>query len=74
VDDVHLLHAETPEEFVAALLRLRREPQLGAHLTDAAWQAAQEFDWRRIGARLVALYGAWTVREPVPTPARSSAG
>jgi len=73
-DGVHLLHAETPEDFVAALLRLRQEPQLAARLTDSAWQTAQDFDWRRIGARLVALYRAWTAGEPMPAPARSSAG
>jgi glycosyltransferase involved in cell wall biosynthesis len=73
-DGVHLLHAETPEEFVAALLRLRREPALAARLTEAAWQVAQEHDWRRIGARLVELYRAWNRGEPARPRVLSSAG
>lgn len=59
VDGKHLLHVEAPEAFVEALVRLRREPALGARLTDAAWHVAQEYEWRRIGARLVELYRAW---------------
>src|SRR5262249_48951023 len=47
VDGTHLLHAETPEEFVAALVRLRREPALAARLTEAAWQGGEEHEWRR---------------------------
>jgi len=73
-DGVHLLRAETTEEFVAALLRLRREPAVAARLTDAAWQVAQEHDWRRIGAQLVELYRAWTSREPARPRVLSSAG
>ena len=73
-DGAHLLHAETPDEFVDALLRLRREPGLGGRLTDAAWQVAQEHDWRRIGARLVELYRAWSNGEPARPRVLSSAG
>ena len=73
-DGVHLLHAETPEEFVAALVRLRREPALAARLTEAAWQVAQEHDWRRIGAGLVELYRAWSRGERARPRALSSAG
>ena len=73
-DGTHLLHAETPDDFVDALLRLRREPGLASRLTDAAWPVAQEFDWRRIGARLVELYRAWSNGERARPPALSSAG
>ena len=62
VDGRHLLHAETPEAFVAALVRLREEPALAARLTEAASHVAQEYEWRRIGARLVELYRAWDSR------------
>jgi len=73
-DGTHLLHAESPEEFVDALVRLRREPALAARLTEAASQVAQEYDWRRIGARLVELYGAWSTGEPARPRVLSSAG
>ena len=73
-DGTHLLHAETPEEFVAALLRLRREPVLASHLAEAAWRLAQEHDWRRIGARLVELYRGWSNGEPARPRVLSSAG
>ena len=62
VDGKHLLHAETPEAFVEALGRLRTSPELSARLTEAAFHVAQEFEWRRIGARLVELYRAWDSR------------
>jgi len=74
VDGQHLVHAETPEEFVAALVRLRREPDLAVRLTDAAWNVAQEFDWRRIGAWLVELYRGWTAGAAARPRALSSAG
>jgi glycosyltransferase involved in cell wall biosynthesis len=73
-DGTHLLHAETPEEFVAALLRLRREPALGVRLTEAAWQVAQEYDWRRIGSRLVELYRGWSSGDRARPRVLSSAG
>jgi glycosyltransferase involved in cell wall biosynthesis len=73
-DGAHLLQAETPDEFVDALLRLRREPGLSARLTDAAWQVAQEHDWRRIGARLVELYRAWSNGDRARPRVLSSAG
>ncbi|MGZ6140467.1 MAG: glycosyltransferase family 4 protein [Myxococcaceae bacterium] len=62
VDGRHLLHVETSEAFVAALVRLRQEPELGARLTEAASHVAQEFEWRRIAAQLVELYRAWDSR------------
>jgi glycosyltransferase involved in cell wall biosynthesis len=75
VDGTHLLHAETAKEFVDALVRLRREPGLGVRLTDAAWEVAQDHDWRRIGARLVELYRGWNSGgERVRSRALSSAG
>ena len=74
LDGQHLLHAETAEEFVAALVRLRRDPELSMRLTDAAWIVAQEFDWRRIGARLVELYRGWTAGAAARPRALSSAG
>ena len=73
-DGTHLLHAESPEDFVDALLRLRREPGLADRLTEAASQVAQEYDWRRIGARLVELYRAWSSGEPARPRVLSSAG
>ena len=74
VNGQHLLHAETAEAFVGALVRLRREPELVARLTDGAWHLAQDFDWRRIGARLVALYRGWTAGVPIRPRTLSSAG
>ena len=71
VDGKHLLHAETPEAFVEALGWLRTSPELSARLTEAAFQVAQEFEWRRIGDRLVELYRAWDSRSPTR---RSSTG
>jgi len=62
VDGRHLIHAETPEAFVAALVRLREEPALAARLTEAASLVAQDYEWRRIGARLGELYRAWDSR------------
>jgi glycosyltransferase involved in cell wall biosynthesis len=73
-DGAHLLHAESPEDFVNALLRLRREPGLAARLSEAAAQVAQDYDWRRIGARLVELYRTWSSGEPARPRALSSAG
>jgi glycosyltransferase involved in cell wall biosynthesis len=73
-DGKHLLHAESAEEFVGALLRLRREPDLGPRLTDAAWELAQSYDWRRIGARLVQLYLGWNCGHRARPRALSSAG
>ncbi len=70
----HLLHAESPEAFVEALIRLRREPELGARLAEAAWQVAQQFDWRHIGARLVELYRGWSSGARFRRRALSSAG
>jgi glycosyltransferase involved in cell wall biosynthesis len=70
----HLLHAETAEEFVGVLLRLRREPGLGPRLADAAWELAQSYDWRRIGARLVELYRSWTSGDRARPRVLSSAG
>jgi glycosyltransferase involved in cell wall biosynthesis len=73
-DGTHLLHAETPEEFVAALFRLRREPALGPRLTESAWQVAQEYDWRHIGGRLVELYRGWSSGDRARPRVLSSAG
>lgn len=73
-DGKQLLHAETAEEFVGALLRLRREPGLGPRLTDAAWELAQAYDWRQIGARLVELYRSWSSGERARPRVLSSAG
>jgi glycosyltransferase involved in cell wall biosynthesis len=70
----HVLHAESPGEFVEALTRLRREPELGAGLAEAAWQVAQEFDWRNVGARLVELYRGWSAGARSRPRALSSAG
>jgi glycosyltransferase involved in cell wall biosynthesis len=74
VHDRHLLHAESPEAFVEALTRLRREPELGARLAEAAWHVAQEFDWRLVGTRLVEIYRGWSSGAPSRPRALSSAG
>ncbi len=74
VHGTHLLHAESPVEFVEALTRLRGDPALGARLAEAAWQVAQDFDWRHIGARLVALYRGWNAGARSRPRALSSAG
>jgi glycosyltransferase involved in cell wall biosynthesis len=55
----HLLHAETPREFSEALLRLKREPQLGRELANRAFDLALQCDWRRIGQSLGTLYRSW---------------
>jgi polysaccharide biosynthesis protein PslH len=71
----HLLHAETAEEFSRALCQLRQEPELGARLSEAAWRLAQDYDWHRIGERLVQLYRGWSSGREAPTPRiASSAG
>ena len=52
-----VLLADTPAEFSAAVLRLLREPELGAGLRHAALELVREqFDWRTVVPRLEQIY------------------
>lgn len=56
VHDIHLLHAETADEFATALLRLYRDPGLRERLAEQAFTAAAAYEWSASGNKLVALY------------------
>jgi glycosyltransferase involved in cell wall biosynthesis len=56
VDGVHLLLADTPEDFAAAVLRLLREPALADRLRANGWQLVRErYDWQALLPRFLAL-------------------
>ncbi len=53
----HLLVADTPEEFAAAVLRLLDDPALGARIAAAGRQRALErYDWRAVCPAMDAVY------------------
>jgi glycosyltransferase involved in cell wall biosynthesis len=55
----HLLVADTPDAFAAALLELLRNPELGRRLAAASRQLAeQSYDWRVVNAQVDAVYEA----------------
>lgn len=49
----HILTADTPRDFAEAILRLRRDPELAARMTEKARRLVEaRFDWEPIAARL----------------------
>ncbi|MGE3841694.1 MAG: glycosyltransferase, partial [Vicinamibacterales bacterium] len=59
----HLLTAENPQDFAAAVLRLLREPDLASDLANAAFDCvATDYDWKTICAQFSGLLG-WVSRE-----------
>ncbi|MBN8226587.1 glycosyltransferase [Corallococcus macrosporus] len=56
VEGQHVLLAESPQEFAAALRRLRNDPALCKKLADNARRMAEAFAWDGIGAGLGDLY------------------
>ena len=56
VDGVHLLVADTPDDFAMATLQLLSKPELRATLSDNARRLVVEnYDWQQIGERFVQL-------------------
>jgi glycosyltransferase involved in cell wall biosynthesis len=56
VDGEHLLLADDPERFAAAVLRLLADQALAARLAANARQSVQQrYEWEAIGRRFVAL-------------------
>jgi glycosyltransferase involved in cell wall biosynthesis len=54
--DVHLLIADTPQDFALAVLRLLREADLRQRLADAAYQlACDNYDWAVVMPRFLKL-------------------
>lgn len=56
VEGQHVLLAESPQEFAAALRRLRQDPDLCSRLAQNARRMAESFAWDGIGAGLGELY------------------
>nr|WP_244982091.1 glycosyltransferase family 4 protein [Corallococcus exercitus] len=74
VEGQHVLLAESPEEFAAALRRLRRDPDLCSRLAKNARRMAEAFAWDGIGAGLGELYlNASTVGGTGNKPSRPEA-
>ena len=56
-DGVHLLLADSPEEFAQAVTRLVESPQLRESLVENAWRLVnQRYRWTTIGQRLLDTY------------------
>ena len=56
IDGVHLLIADTPEEFARETIRLLREPKLRSTLAaNARRLVVENYDWQQIGDRFVQL-------------------
>lgn len=52
-DGQHLLLADTPEEFAAAIDRISSDPSLRVHLVEAGYDLVERvYDWRTLGAHL----------------------
>jgi glycosyltransferase involved in cell wall biosynthesis len=56
VDNEHLLLADSPAAFAAAVIRLLQQPAMRAHLASAAAQFALAYDWRRVTPRFEEVY------------------
>ena len=68
--DAELLVADEPEAFAAAVVRLLREPPLGAQLAaNAAKRVRAEFGWREVAARFAGICGALPTERRVRVPA-----
>jgi polysaccharide biosynthesis protein PslH len=69
-DDVEVLVADDPEAFAAAVVRLLREPALGARLaTTAARRVRAEFGWEEVASRFASICAALPAERDVPLPA-----
>ena len=66
VNEKHLLFAENPAEYEAALARLWNDRALAARLADAAYEMAASLDWGRVGASLAAFYRDWSSASDQP--------
>ncbi|GMU08595.1 glycosyltransferase family 4 protein [Corallococcus caeni] len=74
VEGQHVLLAESPQEFAAALRRLRQDPDLCSRLAQNARRMAESFAWDGIGAGLGELYlNAPVVRGNGTRPSKSEA-
>jgi glycosyltransferase involved in cell wall biosynthesis len=63
VDGRHLLIADTPETFRAAIARIAQSPALAQQLTQAAKQHVRgHFSWEAIGGRLVEVYLGYHIK------------
>ena len=68
--DAEVLVADEPEAFAAAVVRLLREPSLGARLAaDAATRVRAEFGWREVASRFASICGALRTERRVRVPA-----
>ena len=56
VHEEHVLYAETPREFAAALIRLWQDKRLAERLAVGAHRLIQDYTWERIEGRLVEAY------------------
>lgn len=61
----HLLVADTPEEFAAAVVRLMRDPELGARIAAAGRRRVLErYDWRAVCPAIDDVYGQMLADAP----------
>ena len=68
--DLELLVADEPDAFAASVVRLLREPALGARLaTNAATRVRAEFGWREVASRFARICGALRAERRVHVPA-----
>jgi len=68
--DAELLVADEPDAFATAVVRLLREPPLGARLAaNAAKRVRAEFGWREVAARFASICGALPTERRVRVPA-----
>ena len=68
--DAELLVADEPEAFAASVVRLLREPALGARLaTNAATRVRTEFGWREVASRFANICGTLRAERRVRVPA-----
>jgi sugar transferase (PEP-CTERM/EpsH1 system associated) len=57
VDGEHVLIADGPAEFAAAVIRLLEDGELRARMRDQAWQLVRkQYDWASIAGRLTDVY------------------
>lgn len=67
--DVEVLVADDPEAFAAAVVRLLREPPLGARLAaTAARRVRAEFGWEEVAARFANICASLRAERHVPLP------
>ena len=68
--DAELLVADEPDAFADAVVRLLREPALGARLaTNAATRVRAEFGWREVASRFAGICGTLRAGRRVHVPA-----